>query len=86
MKCTICDSETPPLYRHVGALVCHTCRSLGKMIEGLVVESEPPVAQIEAPGAPEATQETTAPAETEPAEEDQTPPSTSKRKTAKLKA
>ena len=96
MKCEACGSETPPLYQHhsLAAWICHTCKSLGRMIEGLVVDSQPLVAEIEQPKPAEAPatsaqivdQEPEQPAATEPENEDPTPttpPGTNKKKTTK---
>ena len=49
MKCKICGSETPPHYQHIGAIICHTCKSLGQFVKGLVVDSKPPDPEIEPP-------------------------------------
>jgi hypothetical protein len=48
MKCSICQSETPPQYPHgVLAVICHTCKVLGRVVEAAFspdsVEPEEPV-------------------------------------------
>ena len=53
MKCSICQSETPPQYPHgITAFICHTCKALGRVIESAFspdsVEPEMPASEIEA--------------------------------------
>jgi hypothetical protein len=51
MRCDLCDSETPPHYQHgLMAWICHTCKALGRVIEGALcpdsVEPEMPALEI----------------------------------------
>lgn len=35
MRCDACGSETPPHYEHaLEAWICHTCKALGRIVEG----------------------------------------------------
>ncbi len=71
MKCEACGSETPPHYQQhsLAAIICHTCKSLGKFVQGLVVESKPPAIEESVQNVEQTVE--TGPVKEEPAKDDE---------------